>query len=135
MVTIQYLAGFFDAEGTIYIQYRKGRKINHTGEHIVYIFVTNTYKPTLLEFSEKFGGNLYDHPGTNKPCYRWQIGGLKASKFLKEISPYLLEKKRKCLIALQLQSTLDKSKYNRWHKIPQDIFDLRENLRIKLLKN
>lgn len=129
-----YYAGFFDAEGTVFIQYRRPRKDVHNGTHFVQVAVVNTNLEVLNLFVSTFGGNYYVAPGTHKPCFRWIIASKKAEAFLKAIYPYLIEKKKRSWYALQLQKHLNKSRFSRHHKVDEQTLTYRESLRTDLLK-
>ncbi|SRR6266568_4060094 len=115
---IQYLAGYFDGEGSISIQKWEGVKrpgSNVTTSYQLHIKVTNTYRVVLGEFQQRFGGKVMSR-GVSKqfpnsrPVYDWAIGGKLARTFLTEILPYLVEKRPQAELTLQMP-------YNRdWHR-------------------
>lgn len=129
-----YFAGFFDAEGTVFIQYRRPRKDVHNGTHFVQVAVVNTNLEVLDLFVRTFGGKYYVAPGTHKPCFRWIIASKKAEVFLRAIYPYLIEKKKRSEYALKLQRHLNRSKFSRHRKVDTKTLAYRESLRTELLK-
>lgn len=96
IITIEYLAGFFDGEGSIVETVYKG----------VVAVVTNTYYPVLEEFKSRYGGSI--HPKTrysvsHRPCWCWQLTKqIDMAKFLLEIQPLLMEKRPQADIAMQI---------------------------------
>jgi hypothetical protein len=109
MRSIEYLAGYFDGEGTIGIQKRVGSKhrSNATTSYQLTIKVANTYKPMLLEFQQRFGGHIAARGiskqfPNSRPIYDWSVTGDAARAFLVQITPYLLEKRSQAELASKL---------------------------------
>ena len=91
ILTIQngYMAGFFDADGTIYIGVTKISPINATqggvlgkinrlylsgANHQLRISISNKYKSNLTFFVTAFGfGNIYKKIQKNKSWYSWEV--------------------------------------------------------------
>lgn len=100
-VTIEYLAGFFDGEGTIAAM-RNGWKVS--------VGVCNTYKPVLEIFKARFGGKIDtvkslngNHFKSNKVRYHWRIQTKHGMTFcLKTLLPYLQEKQERALVGLAI---------------------------------
>lgn len=61
-----------------------------------YVSITNRYLPVLGEIQERFGGNLR----IDKNVYRYEITGEGARKVLREIYPFLREKKEQARLCL-----------------------------------
>src|SRR5258708_7075513 len=105
MLSLEYLAGFFDGEGSVSItKVRPKSNLPYAGCGIR-ATVTNTYRPVLQELHERFGGNINvrirraDH---HKQGYEWQAHGSDARNFLSAILPYLNEKYQQVVLALTL---------------------------------
>ena len=103
-ITLQYIAGFFDGEGSIGIYYRQKTK---DGFHLRTQLTNNKNKDAqrlMAYLMDKFGGNLSEQvtlSGNIK--YNWQLNSDKAVYFLKKIAPYLIFKKDQAIIAINWQ--------------------------------
>lgn len=103
-ITLQYIAGLFDGEGSIGIYYRQKTKDRF---HLRTQFTNNKDKNTqklMTWLMDKFGGNLSEQitlSGNIK--YNWQLNSDKAVYFLQKIKPYLIFKKDQAIIAINWQ--------------------------------
>lgn len=103
-ITLQYIAGFFDGEGSIGVYYRQKSKDRF---HLRTQLTNNKNKDAqkLMNYlMDKFGGNLSEQvtlSGNIK--YNWQLNSDKAVYFLRKIGPYLLFKKDQAIIAINWQ--------------------------------
>jgi hypothetical protein len=120
--SLDYLAGFFDAEGCITAS--KGSSIE--------ISVSNTFKPILYEFKDRFGGDVFSNGKRknrrHREAFKWRIYNREDCKrVMEELIPHLHEKLPQALVALRL---LDTPVDN-----PQERIKLRETLkRLKKLE-
>lgn len=84
--TEQYLAGFFDGEGSVILA--------KTGA--IMLQMTSTTHEVLEKIQEEFGGSLcqfsYSLKGRMVPCWIWRVGGEAALELVKRIRPYCLVK-------------------------------------------
>lgn len=99
---IAYIAGFFDGEGCIRI------KEANKGENSFYIIahLTNSYRPTLDQVQELFGGAIRKQEKTpNKTIYNWCASSSEAMDFLKVIHPFLREKQKQAELAIVFHDT------------------------------
>ena len=107
----QYLAGFFDGEGYISILHN----------FILHCGATQKDDLVLKILKRRFGGSIvFCHREAKdwrpeSSYYEWSIAARKALKFLKVISPYLIEKKEKARKALKLYEIRDNPSY----RLPQ----------------
>jgi hypothetical protein len=131
-----YLAGFFDGEGCISIcHHSNSKKYKYLN---LDIFVSNTNIPSLELFKNVFNGNIYaqsnktykDHPNW-KQAYVWQLGNNRASECLKELLPYLEQKKPQALLAIEFQKSINETKRR---KLTNEDMLLREELWLTLRK-
>jgi len=119
--TLQYIAGFFDGEGSIGIYYRQKTKDRF---HLRTQLTNNKNKNVqklMAYLMNKFGGNLSEQvtlSGNIK--YNWQLNSDKAVYFLKKIKPYLIFKKDQAIIAINWQE-----------QRPKPIRDKRGRIRVK----
>ncbi len=88
-----YFAGIFDGEGCVRVVKRY---------YNCHLIVTNSYKPILELFKQRFGGNIHKQwKEENKPVYYWYIQSKKAKlSCLIALLPHLIIKKKVALIGL-----------------------------------
>lgn len=97
MKSLEYLAGYFDGEGTI--NFTKAQKQYPQ----LRVAVASGDREVLLEFLETFGGSLHQEtvrPPQKRQMYRWYIGGAKGQEVLQKLLPYLIAKKIQAGLAL-----------------------------------
>ncbi len=103
-ITLQYVAGFFDGEGSIGIYYRQKTKDRF---YLRTQLTNNKNKAAqkLMDYLIKnFGGNLSEQVTlSGKIKYNWQLNSDNAVYFLKKILPYLIFKKDQAIIAINWQ--------------------------------
>ncbi|GAI09780.1 unnamed protein product [marine sediment metagenome] len=126
--TLNYLAGFFDGEGCIYIN--KQKNVRNPKRSITYqgaVEVANTKKEQLLLFSKYFGGKIRCYYDVDRPNgkYFWRIVSRDAVKFCKVIKGYLLTKEEQAEVVIELHKTM-KPRGNA--HVPDDIIKYREQL-------
>lgn len=102
--TLQYIAGFFDGEGSIGIYYRQRNKDRF---HLRTQLTNNENKDArrlMTYLANKFGGNLSEQNTlSGRIKYNWQLNSDKAAYFLRKIEPYLILKKAQAIIAINWQ--------------------------------
>ena len=102
---LYYLAGFFDGEGTILITRRYRKKLRGAKLYLS-CRVVNTNKTVIDEFNKQWSGNLYEkktEQDNHQQTYTWSRGALKAEEFLREIIPYIRQKKAEALVAIEFR--------------------------------
>ncbi len=100
-LSFKYLAGLFDGEGCITIDYRfNGRKKYHS----LSVSITNTSLPTLIQIKDKIGSGHIQH--CRNLVYVWRIHAHKAYEFLKNLLPHLIIKKEEAVIAIDFQTKI-----------------------------
>jgi len=90
-----YLAGIIDGEGSISCPEYK----------TLYLAIVNTDRKLIDWLLETLGGTVFTtkHQGTRwKDGYRWSLFGLDAQRILRKVEPYLIIKKERARLALQL---------------------------------
>lgn len=148
-MTLEYLGGFFDGEGSISIIFSKPRlkpyknKVKNPGRgnFDLLVCVTNTKKEILEVYLEKFGGNLRldsKHKATWKPywkdCYTWSVGNIKGLSFLKTIYPFLFIKKEQARLAIEFQESLRKPQTSGSRSLTDEEWLKRSKMREAMLK-
>ena len=102
LLSPQYCAGFFDGEGCVQIVSR-GKNNDIT----LRLWVINLNKEVLLRLAQRFGGTCIDRKIYGKtrlnsrPSSAWQVSGANAHKFLLEIHPYAIVKKKQIDLGLE----------------------------------
>lgn len=103
-ITLQYIAGFFDGEGSIGIYYRQRTKDRF---HLRTQLTNNKNKNVqkLMDYlMKRFGGNLSEQiTSSGNIKYNWQLSSDKAVYFLKKIEPHLIFKQNQAIIAISWQ--------------------------------
>src|SRR5216683_4835898 len=106
-LTLAYLAGIIDGEGSIGISWTRPSARNPHGAWTGYINCSMTDEEPIRLLYETFGGYL----GTQKPKllhwrlkYIWSMTSTKACITLNLLLPYLRIKKRQALLCFKLQT-------------------------------
>ena len=110
-----YLAGFFDGEGSIGLYYRS--KVCTSGPVLI-IGISNTYPWSLQRYQRAFGGtvcNLAAATVRRRRAWQWKQASAAGEKTLRELLPYLGEKRLQAEVGLEYQA---------WRRTqPQKSFD------------
>ena len=99
---LSYVAGFFDAEGTVGVWTRAGYY------SMVVAIGQQRPCPVFDRLRQEFGGSIIQG---KKQVLHWRIGDNKAVGFLKEIQPYLRlpRKIAQCRLAIEFQERRHKA--------------------------
>ena len=133
-MTLSYVAGLFDGEGTVGI--RMGRKPGTTEGrfHSVNVAITSTERSLVDWLKETFGGQVNPNHKENadrnyKDAWKWQLLSRHAGAFLEAVRPYLRVKGPQADVALRLRAVTGPG-----GRIPltDDQFAERETLRLEL---
>lgn len=135
-LTAEYLAGFFDGEGCVYISKHKGKKNNPY--YAVRLTIANTYKPVIDLIEEAFDGftqrtsaEKSDNQRSAFACEIYRKDKIK--EFIKMILPYTIVKKEQLIMALEFLEHMDISVSGK--EVPKQIIDYREDLVNRIKKN
>lgn len=106
-MTPQYIAGFFDGEGSVSIA------TNHTKtsrkNYYLKVQIANTFKDLLDQIKDNYGGYIWEvkkKTSHHKQSYVWVVVSRQAERFLTDILPHLLIKKPQALLGLEFQKRL-----------------------------
>lgn len=117
---IAYLAGLFDAEGSIMIEKKKPQYSNKSTRYGVVVSIVNTRQELVQVAHERYGGSVvgpvYQQKENQKPFYMWRLSGVSACNFLREIEPYLIVKRDRLPLIYELQDRIE----NYHHKPLED---------------
>lgn len=123
-VDAAYIAGFVDGEGTINVLKTS------TGRFQVEFSVAQISPLPLKFITDRFGGIFYERTVPNRPNSKpiWKLAytAKNFDVFIERIYPFLVLKKEKALIAMEMRKILKSSKYKR--NISEKENDLKTNL-------
>lgn len=140
MISPQYLAGAIDADGCVGIakmaQTVRGKSLRYDAR----LQLTNTNLPFLELVKAQYGGHIKIANRGANTSPKWKTGyqlcwGTKSSEVvIRQILPYLIIKKERAELALQLRSTMGHFG-GQGHRLPQEVIEKRENIfqRMKFL--
>lgn len=104
-----YIAGFVDGEGTINVL-----SISGSSKFVVELIIGQVDPRPLLWIKERCGGNirphLYKNRPNNKPAWMWGIRSFGFDELISIIYPFLILKKEKAEIAMQMRILMKKTK-------------------------
>lgn len=129
---IKYMAGFFDGEGSLYINKQKhGERYKLHPYYQEAASIYNTRKEPLLLFQKYFSGilKLYKAGSKYQDYYFWRIVSRDAVKFCEVMKDELLIKKQQAKILIKLHKTM---KFCGRSKVPNKILKRREALYLKI---
>ena len=119
-----YMAGFFDGEGCVTISRPRSRK-NYQLE----VNVGNTSRDVLEWVQRNYGGRLHDMQGSRparyKPYSVWQVSGVEATDFLRQVLPFLKVKREEAELAVKFPHW---GRQGRGHRIPEEVKHERQRL-------
>lgn len=114
MITKQYIAGFFDGEGSIGI-YTTGKKSFHLRVQLVQ---GQAGCHILYELQSRFGGNVSKSKSTSgNDKFNWQLNSQPAMKFLIWLEPQLQLKKDQARIGIMWELTRPKMSRDAYGRI------------------
>lgn len=100
-VSTEYLAGFFDAEGSVSTAVKEGNKIAMN----IRVRQNNPYP--LLMFKEMYGGYVYENKTPlGKESYEWKLRQSDVTYFCNEMIPHSIIKHEQLKLAKKLVSIL-----------------------------
>jgi hypothetical protein len=130
---IQYIAGFFDGEGSIGIDARKAKHEGGANSYILKVkiaqCVTEESIALLNEIQQEFGGSISKKDNSRKnarwrPAIEWTATTRKALVFLEAIAPYARLKAPEIAVALEFQRRrLPKGKRGDGKIVERDLAD------------
>lgn len=112
-IQLSYAAGIIDGEGCIYAAMREYNGQLNTFLQLQVIMCSEIVVQWL---SETFGGSVYvsQPPSANHQVrFAWQIRGRNVPKVLRGLLPYLLEKRERAVLAIELGEMLARFKPGR----------------------
>lgn len=133
MLTYSYIAGLFDAEGSINI-YEKKKKSTGVSCYYLNCSITNTNLEVVEKSKEVIGGYISRYNPLNKKhkiVYKNRLSCKKAFFFLKNIQNFTVIKKEQIAMAIEFQNiTNNKSD----HKLKKNEYKRKREIKIKISK-
>ena len=125
---LAYAAGFFDGEGSVGIKMHKGKRgLFHTP----YATVSQVRPEVLIWMRELFGGSIrFNEQGGKNGIWALQLSARKALNMLRALLPFLKVKKQEAQLVLE---AFERKTINRVAGVPQDLQDLRQGNRLKIM--
>ena len=103
-ISLEYLAGFFDGEGSISIGLNspKNTPRSKNPNHTLHVGAGNTNPMIIKYLYDKYGGSFFtrDAKGNQRKVWQWGISSRRAEKFLQELQPFLRMKQPQANLAL-----------------------------------
>jgi hypothetical protein len=114
-VSLEYLAGFFDGEGSVGI-YADGKHLNGEPKYKLQVTVSQSghERPLILElFHDRFGGSITRQLCKDRPvpAWHWRVGHGPAADCLRIIEPYVIGKRPQVLVALAFAELVREAKH------------------------
>jgi len=103
---LSYLAGFIDGEGSIFITKINNKKSGNVWYRTTVACANSDRRPIDMLREWTNAKAFFYRPGkkaTYKPSWQWLATGNTALKFLKDIEPYLIVKKKQAQVAIEFQ--------------------------------
>jgi hypothetical protein len=115
-MNIEWMAGFFDGEGSIIISIKRPRTT------FLVARIGNTYFPAV-RFFMRFGGNLHYVKRIKgyRPMLVWMSSYADAERCIKALLPYLVVKKKQAQLALKYciyRRKMHKNGYGQGYRLP-----------------
>jgi len=107
---LAYAAGIIDGEGCIYarVHLMQSGRINT----IIQLLVNMCSESVVSWLAKMFGGEIYVYKpvsGKVRTKFTWKISGRNVGVVLQALSPYLIEKKQRAALAIELSELIRKS--------------------------
>lgn len=98
---IIWAAGFIDGEGCITIK-KGGLTVAHRQRYTLSLSVSQVKLAPLLILRELFGGSITESVQINQ----WGVASRQAASALKQLEPFLVNKKSEAIVALEFASVM-----------------------------
>ena len=135
-VSLSYLAGIVDGEGTIRIGSSKASKSNWNTRYYASISLGMTNKEIIEMLVKRFGSKVREERVANrKVMYRWGTSGnITVPNILKQLLPYLIVKKEQAKLVIEYCSKIKTTGFRRNKKLPKQQLLWREEFYQKVRK-
>lgn len=132
MITPEYVAGFMDADGCVYINATKNRAGGVS--HALRAEIANTDPIVLERMQEDFGGFIHKARtvGRRFPAYKLAFTGNDAHQFIERIYPHLIVKKTQAWLALEYWAQTDRKAKGQGVRLADSEVALREGYKLAM---
>lgn len=107
LINLDYLAGFFDGEGSIFITKINNKKSGNVWYRLCASCGNSDRRPIdmLRKFNPRLKSFIYisGRKKSYKPCYQWLATGNTALRFLKIIESRLIVKRKQAKVGIEFQ--------------------------------
>ena len=135
-VTLAYIAGIIDGEGTVFISKGRPGKDRATPAYVACVRVGNTDKRLIEFLHSTFGvGGVYERPMTNakwKICWLWAVTGPASGRVARAIRPYVRLKGAQLDLLLEYLDGFQSFELNGRNGVSDEELNRRESLRQKI---
>lgn len=132
-----YVAGLFDGEGTITLTKVSRTSKGELGKSPSFVLrarIRMTDKNIIDWLRITIGGRYYFYTASKKPnqkpCHEWNVAGINAMSFLRDIYPYLKVKRLQADVAFRFGETIVTKGYH--IRLSPEIMDRRQGLRAEM---
>jgi len=138
-VSLQYLAGLFDGEGSVgLLKYLPKKCKRKNSIHVVYVTISNQCPLVLLELKKLYGGTFSkavlneSHYG-KKQVWQWRASSVIAETFLKEIFPFVIIKHEQIKYAIIARYFISRNLgLNNYYGKPIEMLEILDKIKIKI---
>jgi LAGLIDADG DNA endonuclease family protein len=102
-LSLAYIAGFFDGEGHISVQPRKGLQVVFTNTRLDLLTDIQSFLGGVGKLTPKWRS---ERDGATKPCWYLRIWGWQAEGVLRQLLPYLYIKKEEAELGLEFMTLI-----------------------------
>lgn len=129
MISKEYWAGLFDGEGSVTIL--KPNRRRYRVDFDVRVRVSNTDKKVLELLKAQYGGAFFkSNDGRKNDCWAWQASYKIAMRFMQDVYPFSIIKKKKLKVAIEMQALMSNQRQYikgvRGCSVPDDIVQRRK---------
>jgi hypothetical protein len=139
---LAYCGGIMDGEGSIGVQVAKVGGFRRTPSFRIRLRVAMCDKEAVFLYKELFGGKVRYVKKKNikhRSVYEWNLRSFNAVSALKELLPYLLVKKERAILAIELGERVSSNKMTTKGifglvRTPNEEVEIRRSLYLKIKK-
>jgi hypothetical protein len=135
-LSLEYIAGLFDGEGSISI-YAAGAGVRHRPSpyYCLQITITNSHEGVLRAVRESLGcGVIVAVKGgkaSRRLCFGWVVSSKAAGRVLALLLPYLVIKRQRAELAIRFQGTMQNGHVGR-KRLPESLLEQRAKMRAEM---
>lgn len=134
-ISPEYVAGYFDGEGSVTIVKVKPKRSTQNPYHSLYVHIGSVNPTPLILIKERWGGSLTpsQSPIPNRKLnWNWVLTANLAGRFLKDILPHLTIKSQQAEIGILIDESNKDNDFRRGNPITREVIAFREGLKLEL---